>query len=59
MKEAFVEIKMTISECRNCPFCMPSFSPYDSECTKKNKPIDNVNSIPDWCPYLIEDNDGR
>jgi len=54
MNEAYIEIRKFIRDCRDCPH-MAVDSQWLAICTSMNMKIDRPYTVPDWCPYLIED----
>ena len=56
MRRAFVLIE--VRDCRECPLHQPA--PNDKSelvpyCSAVGKVMANIDTIPNWCPFLVED----
>ena len=54
---AHIVIDRITTSCKECPFLQWDEEVNEYYCSKKDREIDDVSFIPDWCPFLVEESE--
>jgi len=60
-RKAHIKIDKVIDKCLecNCFFSSHPIFPFIYICEKENRQIEDENTIPSWCPFLIKEEEER